>query len=46
MEQKLLERFMNKHCKRQVKKSLELKRKKVINFMLSGKVMIICLTAG
>ena len=44
MEKKLLERFMKKNCKRQIKHSLELKkeqRNKVINFMLSGKVTIV-----
>ena len=46
---KLLERLMNTNCKRQIKQGLELKnysREKVINFILSGKVMIIHLLAG
>ena len=40
---------MNKNCKRQIKKSLELKKEskeKVINYMLIGKSVIILLVAG
>ena len=49
MEQKLLEFFTKNNCKKQIKKSLELKklsRKKVINYMLNGEDTIICLIAG
>ena len=49
MVKKLLERFMKKNCKRLIKKTLELKKylgKKMINYMLNGKVMIIHLIAG
>ena len=49
MVKKLLEHFMKKNCKRLIKKSSELKkylRKKVINYMLNGKVMTIHLIAG
>ena len=49
MAKKLLERFTKMNCKKQIKKSLELKnysREKVINCMLNGKVMIIRLIAG
>ena len=44
-----LEHFMKNNCKRLIKKNLELKKylgKKVINYMLNGKVMIIHLIAG
>ena len=46
---KLLERFTKKICKKQSKKSLELKKckkKKVIKYMLNGKATIIILTVG
>ena len=49
MMKKLLEHFMKKNCKRLIKKNLELKKylgKKVINYMLNGKVMIIHLIVG
>ena len=49
MGNKLLERFMKNNCKRLIKKNLELKKylgKKVINYMLNGKVMIIHLITG
>ena len=44
MVNKLLEHFMTKNCKGLIKKNLELKKylgKKVINYMLNGKVMTI-----
>ena len=47
--EKLLEHFTKKNCKKQIKKSLELKkqqREKVINYILNGKATIICLIAG
>ena len=46
MVKKLLEHFMKNNCKRVIKKNLEQKkylRKKVINYMLNGKVETICL---
>ena len=49
MVKKLLEHFMKKNCKRLIKKNSEQKKyleKKVINYMLNGKVMIIHLIAG
>ena len=49
MVKKLLEHFMKKNCKRLIKKNLELKKylgKKVINYMLNGKVIVIHLIAG
>ena len=49
MVKKSLEHLMKKNCKRLIKKNLELKkhlRKKVINYMLDGKVVIIHLIAG
>ena len=49
MVKKLLECFTKEICKRQIKHNLELKkywRQKVINYMLSGKVMVILLIAG
>ena len=49
MVKKLLEHFMKKNCKRLIKKNLELKKylgKKVINYKLNGKVMVIHLIAG
>ena len=49
MEKKLLERFMKINCKRQIKKSLELKKQskeKAINYMSKKKIMIIRLIAG
>ena len=48
-EKKLLELFTKKNCKKQIKKSLELKmqsREKVINYMLNRKDPIIYLIAG
>ena len=45
MEKKLLECLTKKSCKRQIKKSLELKklsREKRINYMLNGKDMTLC----
>ena len=49
MANKLLEVFMKKNCKKLIKKNLEQRkylRKKVINCMLNGKVMIILLIVG
>ena len=49
MMKKLLEHFMKKNCKRLIKNNSELKkylRKRVINSMLNGKVMIIHLIVG
>ena len=49
MKKKLLEPFTEKDCKKQIKKSLELKkssREKVRNYMLNGKDTIIHLIAG
>ena len=49
MMKKLLEHFMKNNCKRLIEKNLKLKRylgKKVINYMLNGKVMIIHLIVG
>ena len=49
MVKKLLEHFMKKNCKRLIKNNLEYKkylRKKVIYYMLNGKVMTIHLIAG
>ena len=46
---KLLKCFTKKYCKKQIKKSLKLKkysREKVINYMLNGKAMIILLILG
>ena len=48
-EKKLLESFMKKKCKEQIKKSLELKKKsrgKAINYMLNGKDTTMRLLAG
>ena len=48
MGRKLLELFTKKNCKKQIKKSLELKklsREKVINNVLNGKDTIIRLIA-
>ena len=42
---KLLEHYMKKNSKRQNKQSLQLK-KEVINYMSSGKIMIIRLIFG
>ena len=44
---KLLEIFTKRNCRKQVKKSLELKKslkEKMINYMLNGKTIIILLT--
>ena len=49
MEKKLLERFMKKNCKSQIKRSLQLKeqlREKVISYFANGEVIIILLTVG
>ena len=49
MVKKLLEHFMKTNCIRLIKKNLEQKKylgKKVTNYMLNGKVMIIHLIAG
>ena len=49
MVKKLLEHFMKNNYRRLIKKNLELKkhlRKKVINYMLDGKVVIIHLIVG
>ena len=49
MVKKLLEHFMEKNCKRLIKKNLGLKRwlkEKEINYMLNGKVTIVYLIAG
>ena len=49
MPKKLLDYFMKKKYKTLIKNNSELKkylRKKVINYMLNGKVMIIYLIAG
>ena len=46
---KLMERFIKRTCKKQIKKSLDLKklsREKVINYILNGKATIILLTVG
>ena len=46
---KLLEGFVKRNCKKQMKMNLELKklsREKVIIYMLNGKVTIILLTVG
>ena len=48
-EKKLLESFMKKKCKEQIKKSLELKKKsrgKAIKYMLNGKDTTMRLLAG
>ena len=48
-EKKFLERFKKTNCKKQTKKSLELKnssKEKMINYMLNGKNTIIRLIAG
>ena len=48
MVNKLLKHFIKSNCKRLIKRNLELKKylgKKVINYMLNGKVMIIHLIA-
>ena len=49
MEKKLLNFFTKKNCRKQIKKSLELKkqsRENVINYFLNGKDTIIHLIAG
>ena len=49
MVKKLLEHFMKKNYRRLIKKNLEQKKdlgKKVINYMLNGKAIIIHLIAG
>ena len=49
MEKILLERFTETNCKKQIKKSLELKkqsREEVINYVLNGKDTIIRLIVG
>ena len=49
MVKKFLEHFTKKNCKKQIKNSLELKKKskeKMIKYMLSGKVIIIHLIVG
>ena len=49
MGKKLLKRFTKKHCKKQIKKNLELKKKSrenVKNYMLNGKDPIIRLIVG
>ena len=46
---KFYQHFTKKNSKKQIKKSLELKkqyRQKAINYMLNGKAMIILLTVG
>ena len=46
---KLLERFTKWNCKKEIKKSLELKKylkEKMINYILNGKAMKILLTVG
>ena len=48
-KKKLLERFAKKNCNKQIKKSVELKKKlkeKVINYMLNGKATTILLIVG
>ena len=48
-EKKLLEHFGKTNCKKQIKKELRMEKvikKKVINYMLNGKVMIISLIVG
>ena len=47
MSNKLLERFTKRNCKKQIKKSLELKhwsREKLINYILNEKATILLLT--
>ena len=49
MVKKLLEGFMKKNCKKQIKPSLKLKKQsrgKVINSLLNGRATIILLTVG
>ena len=49
MVKKLLELFMKRNCKRPINKNSEYKkylRKKVINYVLNGKAMIIHLIVG
>ena len=49
MMEEMVERYIKKNCKKQIKQGLELKdyyRKKVANFIPNGKVMIILLTVG
>ena len=49
MVKKLLKHFMKKNYRRIIKKNSELKKylwKKVINYMLNGKIMIIHLIIG
>ena len=46
---KLMEYFTKKNCRRQIKQTLELRkqsRKKVMNYMINGKTMIIRLIVG
>ena len=46
---KLLECFTKRNCKKQIKKSLELKKllkEKAINYMLNGKATIVFLIVG
>ena len=46
---KLLECFTKKNCKRQIKRSLELKKQskeKRINYTVNGKAVIVCLIGG
>ena len=46
---KLLKHFAKNNCKKQIRKSLELKkqqREKAINQMLNGKATIVLLTVG
>ena len=47
--EKIVETFHKNELQNQIKKNLELKKQsieKVINYMLNGKVMIICLIVG
>ena len=43
---KVLHHFTKKNRKKQIKNSLELSAKKVINYMLNGRDIIILLTVG
>ena len=49
MENKFMQRFTKTNCTKQIKKNLELKKKsreKLINYVLTGKAMIIRLIVG
>ena len=49
MVKTLLERFMKRNCKKQIKQNLEEKnllKENVINYISNGKAMIVLLIAG